>query len=123
MIKFDIIGISEHKIRKGSTSKYNIDIPGYQSFIFQPIESSHGGTGFYLKNNINNIDLALKSTGNFESTVTEINFPKRKNLIVVCIHRHPTSKISIHDFKMCDTSITYLLDEFAPMKKVTRKEY
>ena len=99
--KFDIIGISEHKIRKGSTPKNNIDIPGYQSFIFQPTESSHGGTGFYLKNNVNYIerhDLALNSPSNFESAVIEINFPKRKNLIVACIYRHPTSKISIHDF-------------------------
>ena len=87
--------------KKGSTPKNNIDIPGYQSFIFQPTESSHGGTGFYLKNNINYIerhDLALNSPSNFESAVIEINFPKRKNLIVACIYRHPTSKISIHDF-------------------------
>ena len=99
--KFDIIAISEHKFRKGSPPKNNIDIPGYQSFLFQPTESSHGGTGFYLKNNINFIerhDLALNSLGNFESTVIEINFPKRENLIAACIYRHPTSKISIHDF-------------------------
>ena len=56
---------------------------------------------FYLKNNINYIerhDLALNSPSNFESAVIEINFPKRKNLIVACIYRHPNSKISIHDF-------------------------
>ena len=47
--KFDIIGISEHKFRKGSAPKNNIDIPGYHSFIFQHTELSHGGTGFYLK--------------------------------------------------------------------------
>ena len=99
--KFDIIGISEHTFREGSTPKNNIDIPGYQTFMIQPIESSHGGTGFYLTNYINYIerhDLALNSMGNFESTVIEINFPKRENLIVACIYRHPTSKISIHDF-------------------------
>ena len=99
--KFDIIGICEHKIRKGSTPKNNIDIPGYRSFTFQPIESSHGGSSIYLKNNINYIerhDLALNSTGNFESTVIEINFLKRKHLIVACIYRHRTTKIYIHDF-------------------------
>ena len=42
--------------------------------------------------------LTLNSSGNFESIFIEINFPKRKNLIVGCIYRHPTSKISITDF-------------------------
>ena len=60
--KVDIIDISEHKIRKGTTPKNNIDIPGYQSFLFQPL---HGWTSFYLKNKINHIeryDLAPRVT-------------------------------------------------------------
>ena len=86
--KFDIIGISEHKITKGEVPTANVDIPGYQTFVYEPTESSHGGTGFYLKNNINyteRTDLALNSSGNFESIFIEINFPERKNLIVGCI--------------------------------------
>ena len=31
-LKFDIIGISAHKISKGSTPKNNVDIPGYINF-------------------------------------------------------------------------------------------
>ena len=69
--KFDIIGIFEHKIKKGDVPTTNVDIPGYQTFLYEPTtESSHGGTGFYLKNNINyteRTDLALNSSGNFES--------------------------------------------------------
>ena len=42
---FDIIGISEHKICKDMTPN-NIDIPGYNEFIFEPTETTHGGTGF-----------------------------------------------------------------------------
>ena len=66
----------------------------------EPTESLHGGTGFYLKDNINyteRTDLASNSSGNFKSIFIGINFPERKNLIVGCIYRHPTSKISIAD--------------------------
>ena len=42
---FDIIGISEHKITKGSkNSAFNL--PGY-TFCFNETETSHGGTGFF----------------------------------------------------------------------------
>ena len=99
---FDIIGISEHKINNDyGESTVNIDIPGYQKFIFQRTETTHGGTGFYLKNNINSVvrnDLAFNSCSDFESFFIEIKFLKKKNLIVGCIYRHPTSKISIQDF-------------------------
>ena len=48
----DVIGISEHKIRRGSTPSNNIDIQGYNEFVFEPTDSTHGGVGFYIKNNI-----------------------------------------------------------------------
>ena len=46
---FDIIGISEHKILKDTLPSNNIKIPGYEEFIFEPTETTHGGTGFYIK--------------------------------------------------------------------------
>ena len=101
MNTIDIIGISEHKIKKGDVPTANVDIPGYETFLYEPTESSHGGTGLYLKNNINyteRTDLAVNSSGNFDSIFIEINFPERKNLIVGCIYRHPTTKISITAF-------------------------
>ena len=79
--KFDIIGIKLHKITKGDVPTTNIGLPGYQTFLYEPTESSRGGTGFYLKNNINykeRTDLALNSSGNFESAFIEISFPERK---------------------------------------------
>ena len=49
--KFDVIGITEHKISKEiNTPISNIDIPGYQPFVFDCSDISHGGTGFYIKN-------------------------------------------------------------------------
>merc|ERR1712208_182516 len=98
---FDVIGISEHKIRKGTAPSNNIDIAGYNEFLFDPTETTHGGTGFYIKNNLDILprnDLKFNSPTNFESTFVEIVFPDRKNLIVVCVYRHPSSKISIKEF-------------------------
>ena len=102
---FDVIGISEHKIHKSSVKPTaNLKIPGYHEFVFQPTETSHGGTGFYLKDYIDYVertDLDFSSVGDFETSFIEIKFPKKKNLIIGCIYRHPTSKISIQDFNQC----------------------
>ena len=99
--KFDIIGISEHKIRKDIPPSNNISIPGYNEFLFDPIETTHGGTGFYIKDNVDYVtrrDLLINSPGDFESFFIEIHFPKKRNLIVGCIYRHPSSDISIREF-------------------------
>ena len=46
---FDVIGISEHKIREGMTPSTNIDIAGYNEFIFDPTKTTCGVTVFYIK--------------------------------------------------------------------------
>ena len=97
--KFDIIGISEHKIN--SSPSNNIDLIGYNPFIFEPTQTTHGGTGFYIKDNINFIernDIKLNSPGNFESKFVEIKFENNRNLVIGCIYRHPTSEISVSKF-------------------------
>ena len=99
--KPQIIGISEHKIRKDYEPTTNIEIEGYRPFIYDPTETTHGGTGFYLSNSMNFInrdDLKFNSAGNFESTFVEIIIPQKKNLIVGCIYRHPSSSVSINEF-------------------------
>ena len=78
---FDVIGISEHKIREGMTPSNNIDIAGYNEFIFDPTETTCGGTGFYIKNNLDfyrRNDLQLNSPSNYESTFIEIVFQIEK---------------------------------------------
>ena len=98
---FDVIGISEHKIMKDTTPSNNIKIPGYQEFVFEPTATHFGGTGFYLKDHIDynqRKDLQLNSPTNYESIFIEIFFPNKRNLIVGCIYRHPTSKIPVEDF-------------------------
>ncbi len=98
---FDIIGISEHKILKDTVPSNNIKIPGYDDFKFEPTETNCGGTGFYIKDNLDYIirkDLQINSPTHYESMFIEIIFPNRKNLIIGCIYRHPSSSISIEDF-------------------------
>ena len=99
--EFQIIGISEHKIRKDLSPIINIDIEGYKPFIYDHSESSHGGTGFFVKETMNHIkrdDLKFNSRGNYESIFIEIIVPNKKNIVVGCIYRHPSSPIYIKDF-------------------------
>ena len=75
---FDIIGITEHKIRTDTGPITNIDIPGYHSFVFDPITTTHGGAGLYIKNSlvfIERRDLQFNSSGNHESVFIEILIP------------------------------------------------
>ena len=99
--EIDIIGISEHKIKKNLKPSNNIDIGGYDEFIFEPTGTTHGGTGFYIKNGYDYIprkDLNLNSPSHFEAMFVEVILKDRKNLVVGCIYRHPSSDISINDF-------------------------
>ena len=82
---FDILGISEHKIRKDTYPSNNINISGYKEFIFEPTETEFGGTGFFIKDDLDHNerkDLQINSPTNYESNFIEIIFPNRKNLIV-----------------------------------------
>ena len=101
LFKFDfhIIGISEHKIHTNDgNSITNINLDGYQPFVFDPTETSHGGTGFYIKESLVYVkrdDLKFNSPGNYESTFIEIILPDRKNLILGFIYCHLNSTIPI----------------------------
>ena len=79
--KFDIIAISEHKIHGDSMPTRNINIDGYKPFVFDPTQSSHGGTGFYISESLSYIkrdDLKFNSQGDFESTFIELILPNKK---------------------------------------------
>ena len=65
--KFDITGISEHKIRKDLPPSNNIFIPRYNKFVYEHTETTHGSAGFYIKDNLDYIlrkDLQINSLGN-----------------------------------------------------------
>ena len=101
-IDFPIIGITEHKIKEW-TPISNIKLAGRHDFIYTPTQTSHGGSGFYIRDTLafkrrNDFLLNTPDTGDFESTFLEIVLPNKKNLIAGCIYRHPSSKITLEDF-------------------------
>ena len=55
---FDVIAISEHKIRKDSLPSNNIEIQGYQEFDYVPTKTCFGGTGF-MSNPVWTINLEM----------------------------------------------------------------
>ena len=72
---------------------------GFSSIVFQKRE-----------------DLKFNSPGNFESTFIEFIFPKRKNMILGCIYRHPTSTMPVHLFN--NDYILPLLEKISTEDKV-----
>ena len=93
---FDIIGISEHKITKG-LKKSAFNIPGY-TFCFNETKNSDGGTGFFVFNNLTyklQSDLLINGHSRLQSsTVIELIFPNKENIIWGTIYKHPDMKIS-----------------------------
>ena len=100
-VKFDLIGITEHKIKKYIEPLKNSDLHGYSPFLNQLTDTTHGGAGFYINNNLDfkeRKDLNLNSTGNFETIFIELIIPNRKNVVAGCIYRHPSSIIPTTQF-------------------------
>ena len=100
--KFQIIGITEHKITD-TMPIANINLAGYHDFIYNPTQTTHGGTGFYVKDSLaykmrNDLLLDSHRPGDFESTFIEIIIPNKKNIILGCVYRHPSSSIKIKEF-------------------------
>ena len=119
-IKFHIIAITEHKIKDDHPIQ-NIEIPNYHDFVYDPATTSHGGTGFFILKSLVYVkrdDLKLKApnTGDFESTFIEIILPNKKNLILGCIYRHPSSNINISQFN--DRYIEPLLQKITMENKI-----
>ena len=81
---FDIMALTEIKIRPNHDPSNNIDIPGYE-FVHTPTETTHGGAGFYIKDDLDfekRNDLSIKSSTHYETCFIEIIFDNRKNLVV-----------------------------------------
>ena len=98
--QFKIIGISETRISSQSIP-HNVNIPGYK-FYHTKTESSAGGTGIYISDDIiyktrNDLSSLLYKSRSLESTFLEI-FPddKKSNCIIGCLYKHPN--FSTEDF-------------------------
>ena len=87
---FDIIAISETKLKKGIKPHININIPNYQ-IEHTPTEATKGGTLLYISNDLNykpRKDLAIYESTSLESTFIEVINDKGKNTLVGCIYKH-----------------------------------
>ena len=95
---FDIICISESKIRYNINPKSDINIDGYQSPESMPSHASKGGVLIYARKGINYVpraDLAIQKEKELESLFVEIINTKGKNEIIGVIYRHPCMDKSI----------------------------
>ena len=87
---FDIIGVSETKIRQGHDPLINICLEGYE-FIQTPTKSYFGGVGIFVKSSYDYVirtDLSKSIHNIAESVFIEIQNKSKKNLIAGCIYRH-----------------------------------
>ena len=89
---FDIIGISETKLKKDINHTTNIEMDGY-NFEHTPTETNFGGVGLYINKCFDyktrqDISQSMKTVA--ESVFIEIEQQKAKNLLIGCFYRHHT---------------------------------
>ena len=108
-LQIQIIGICEHKIKKGSY--LNGSLHGY-AFEFEPTTSTPEGVGFFINDSlcykVRN-DLKMLLNGCLESIFIEISFDKKEIIIVGLIYRHPHMLIN----HFCDNFLIECLNKIA----------
>ena len=93
---FDIIAVSETRITMQVSLLNNLNLYHY-SFEFTPTETSAGGTLLYIANHLSykcRNDLNIYKNNELESTFIEIVNPKKSNIIVGVIYRHPSMDLA-----------------------------
>ena len=114
-LKFDIIGITETRLKKNSIRNINIDLKGY-TIEHTPTEANCGGALLYINNTFNYTvrnDLRIYQKKETESIFIEIINTKGKNIIVGCIYRHP----SLNPTEFVDIHIQELLQKMSKEDK------
>ena len=112
---FYIIAVSESRITKNKLPPIDISIPSY-SYEFCPTESNAGVTLIYMRNHLpykTRNDLKVYKSFELESTFTEICNPKKTNIIIGSIYKHPN--MSINDFN--DDYLNELLEKLSKENK------
>lgn len=99
--EFSVVGISESRFVKGVVPTLDHRIEGYSCFN-TPTEASAGGTLLYIsKRHVSHerkdLDSLMYQAKCLESTFAEIVLPKKTNIIVGTIYRHPNG-MSIDTF-------------------------
>ena len=96
--KFDIIGISETKLKKGINPNFDISLIGYNHFSI-PTESEKGGVMLYIANEHkckprDDLSSTVYKSYELESVFMELIIPNKKNVTVGCIYRHPSMDLT-----------------------------
>ena len=114
-IDFDLIGISESRIKKDKSPIKSINLKGYSDESCTA-ESVARDTLLYISNNLSykpKNNLCIYKPTELESTFIEILSPKKTNVIVGCIYRHP--HMQLNEFN--DYYINNLLDKLSKENK------
>ena len=102
---WNVIGVSETKLREEHDPLINIKIDGYD-FIQTSTKSFFGGVGLFVKNGIDykiREDLNKSIYNVTESVFIEIKHNSNKNLLVGCIYRHHSSITEFVDSFLSET--------------------
>ena len=96
---FDLIAISESKLKLDCNIVVNIDLEGY-SMEKTPTNTFFGGVALYIKNTFQYTvckELSISETNVAESIFLEIQRKNRKNIIAGCLYRHHTALKKFND--------------------------
>ena len=90
---FSVIGLTETRILKNKNPILDFSIPGYK-YVSTPTESTAGGVLLYVSDSISfkprhDLTKIFYQAKNLESVFIEIIVPKKPNIIVGTIYRHP----------------------------------
>ena len=115
--KFDIIALTETRIKNNATLNYDINLNGY-NVCSTPTESDKGGTLIYITNSLKyrerkDLDEIMYKEYDLEATFLEIINTDSKNIICGCIYRHP--KMDLDDFNI--NHLNKLLEKINKEKK------
>ena len=94
---FDIIAITEPRIKNKSVCPTNVTLPNY-SIEQTPTETSASGAVLYINQRLSyqpGTDLKICVPGKLESIFIEITCPKSVNVIVGCLYKHPASTLAL----------------------------
>ena len=89
---FNIIALTQTRITKNVFLLNNLNLNNY-SFEFTPVGTCTGGTLPYIPNHLSykcRNDLNIYKKNELESTFIEIVNPKKSNIVVGVIYRHPS---------------------------------
>ena len=98
-VNFDIIGISESRIKQNKNPIRNINFQNY-NIEHCTTGATNGGVLLYIKDNISykwRKDLKIYKSKNLESTFLEVINQSGKNIIAGCIYRHPCMDLTEFD--------------------------